>query len=520
MSVRFVIEKQISARKSADAFVALDTQTNTKVRILRIHSPLTGVQLCTIEDAVLVTKHQLSNIQSDYVLNIVDTGIDENGAWIVTPLLGSQQLTTALELPLAPDELHSLATQFLQGIQRIHEKNMVHGALSINSLEVIVNEDSRNHYIITDLGMRQLLILAQNEQALESLPSDLPTLAPELFQDREATPQTDLYMAGQIFYYLLAGGHPMVGLSTSEALNKHVTHELPLLNTINLEISNRIAKWVDSLIQAAPEKRPLSALAALHDLEEISKTPIHQQAKKKVSTSTSSNKKTFPLIVCALLLLSLGCVAYYLFSGNDSTPLENQTVKGITISPHLQGSVEGGTLRSTTKFCSIGSNNSSKKEAWGTKKSNNALGPDLGSTWRAFLVYKISDIISKDSDDDITNISDLTEIELKLTLKADPIKYGRKTRTEFAPLLHYAGNYSKTTFQERRDATRSVTIPLLKPSPDSTNGSYTFILPKMDLSKLSPNDYLFFVLIANHPARKDESMTFLPSETKLEIIKR
>ena len=218
--------------------------------------------------------------------------------------------------------------------------------------------------------MRQLLLLTQNAQALSSPPSDPATLAPELFQERETTPQTDLYMLGQIFYYLLTGGHPFVGLSLKEALNKHVTHELPLLNQCNPKISKRIAKWVDLLTQPNPENRPLSALAALHELEEITKSSNNTIAPKNTSNKSpkTNNQRRKSILILASIIAIIFITGFVIIQ--NSTEITEDTLSGkiLSISPHLQGSLEGGTLSSTTKYCCIGTNNSSKKRSMGNEE--------------------------------------------------------------------------------------------------------------------------------------------------------
>ena len=526
---RFTVKKQLSSRNSADGFLAYDANAYTDVRLRRVHSPLSPAQLSSCTDALRVLRRQHSLVKSDHILGITDAGIDDNGLWITVPYYENLQLLKAHPLPIGLTDFHRLAQHFFSALAIIHENHLVHGALTPNSLDVIVSPGSAHRYAIRDFGMRSLLLLAQNPTTLARLPSEPAILAPELFNHKEATPQSDIYMAGQILYYLLAGGHPLVGLSAEDAYPKHLEHGIPLVNTSNKSVPKALAEWLDSLIQPDPQARPASAAEALQALPHYS--PLDQLtlgsdalAHGPESTSTDDQqrgKKRRYIIVAAISILCLSLVAGIWFWKFKSTPPATEPAKQestlISISPVATATVSGERLATTTRRFTIGTSIDSKEnqQPWGAGKSKLAKGPDLGSTWRAIIVFKIADILDAYPDDEFDNISSLQNLTARITLKPKADQPGKKT-SDYYPLVQFSGIHTKNSRSEYRKAALRITSAV-SPHLDTTQG-FHYTIDKLDFSKADYLGHVYFTILGSRAPGRGEFLDLDPAAVRLEIL--
>jgi len=530
MSERFIIEKQISARKSADAYLAFDTKTDRKVRLRRIHSQMTPEQLESVSEAFLVTQRQLALVKSDLITHITESGIDEQGAWLSLPYYESEQLLNAHTLPISLPEFHNLATQLFTGLKAVHEENLVHGALNTNSIDVLPPEipNGRISYCIRDLGMRRLLVLVQNPTALASLPSDVATLAPELFNSLDAEPNSDLYMAGHLLYYLVAGGHPFVGLDNDTALKMHLAHDIAPAHTINPDIPTEVSEWLDKLTQPAPKDRFQSAEDALAALPfiapDIKKQPTalvynslgKLTAAHSIQAEKMGRSRKLPAYLYIIGVLALAALIglYFIFRSDDASGTAKQTpppvkkVFTVEIQPVASGVVTGADLGVSNADFRIGTSVRGATP-WGKGKSEDAFGPDLGASYRAFIVFKIADIIDAEAKDSLVNVGSLKGLKLELS-------FNKKSSVTFLPMLYKPEILKKRSHASVRAESQDLENGILPVIKDRT---FTFTLSNVDMSDALYDQHFVFMLTASKKPKNGEILEFARTTIKLKVIK-
>ena len=537
MSERFIIEQQISARKSADTYLAYDTKADRKTRLRRIHSPMTAEQLESVSEAFRVTQRQLTLVKSDIITHILESGIDEHGAWLSLPYYEAQQLLSAHTLPITLPEFHNLATQLLAGLEAIHEQNLVHGALNMDSIDVLVSEanDGRIRYRIHDLGMRRLLVLVQNPAALASLPSDPATLAPELFKSQNAEPSSDLYMAGHLLYYLVAGGHPFVGLDVEAAFAKHIAHDIEPAHTINPNIPAEVSSWLDGLTQPELNDRFQTASEAIASLPHIA-PDIKKQPTTLVSNSTGklttthvtrAEKKAIarklPSYIYVIAGLSLATLIGFFFilrsdgeprvsaSQSESENVAAPSAKEVSIAemkPIASGTISGASMKVSNANFQIGSTTRGATP-WGKGKSGEATGPDLGASYRAFVVFKIANIIDADPGDSFVNVASLRDLTLELSVN-------RKNTASFTPMIYAPKVVEKQKPANFRAVAQQLENGIL---PVENEKKYTFTLMNVDLSSALYDQYFIFIFTASKPPANGEMLDFARTTLSLKVTK-
>lgn len=520
---RFTIERQISTRTSADAYLAIDTKTGLKLRLRRIHSQLTVSELKSLNEAFLVTQRQLALVKSDLITHITESGIDQQGAWLALPFYDSEHLLNVYKTPIALPEFQNLATQLLLGFKAIHDQNLVHGAFSMDSVDVIAPDlpGGRINYRIRDLGMRKLMVLVQNPHAISSLPGDVALLAPELFNSQDAEPSSDLYMLGQLLYTLLLHGHPFAELDDTAAFENHAAHNLPLAHKINPDIPEEVSLWVDKLTQPNPADRYHSADDALSALPSIAAgiqrqpTSLVYNKEKLTSNSAAEPNKRTPYIyllssVALITLISL----YFIFRSNDRSETTEQfphtakQVASIEIKALSTGTISGADHVATNSTFRVGSSPRSAKP-WGTGKTAGAKGPDLGASYRAFIVFKVADIIDADTDDEFINVSSLKALKMEMSFKI-------KNDISFLPLL-----YTPEILETRNYTSIKKASLILKNgiTPSIENKTCNYTLENIDLSDAQYSGHFVFMVTASKKPLDGEIQNLARTTISLNISK-
>ena len=95
-------------------------------------------------------------------------------------------------------------------------------------------------------------------------------MAPEQALGKDVGPWTDLYSLGVMAYEMLVGRLPFPETESPMALlMKHVNDPVPPPRSVNRDLDEDLATWIEQLLEKSPEQRIRSAADAWDELEEI-----------------------------------------------------------------------------------------------------------------------------------------------------------------------------------------------------------------------------------------------------------
>ncbi|KAM3128106.1 hypothetical protein pb186bvf_019807 [Paramecium bursaria] len=109
---------------------------------------------------------------------------------------------------LSEDQAIYFFAQILNGFQAMHEKNIIHGDISIKNIlihnEMIVK--------ISDFGCSKVL----EERFTRTQRGTIGTIAPEIVNEEPYSYQADVFSIGSVVYFMIFGKYPFSGKTTKE----------------------------------------------------------------------------------------------------------------------------------------------------------------------------------------------------------------------------------------------------------------------------------------------------------------
>lgn len=250
-------------------YTAYDTELNRSVTFRRFNTDADNFHnelwLNDFSDVV----RDISRIIHPNILNILDAGVDDEGPFVVTAHIEGERLSLLLkkEGGMSLAEIYSFTRQCLDALLAAEEYGYFHHALSPSSIVASVKPSGDYHYTLMDLGHSKLLpLIASGDSMALSKTLDPALMAPEIFDGKPCGIRSTLYMFGQLVYWVVAGGHPLAGLSRDLAHAKHQAGEIPYIRAYRPELPEAFRRWIYWLIEPDMSLRPQSVKQALDKL--------------------------------------------------------------------------------------------------------------------------------------------------------------------------------------------------------------------------------------------------------------
>ncbi|MBA2462919.1 MAG: serine/threonine protein kinase, partial [Actinobacteria bacterium] len=237
---------RVVALKELAAFHAADPAFAERfVRESRIAGSLSHPNIVTVHDFL---EHEgTPYIAMEYV---------EGGS--LRPLVG--QLTLA--------QIAGVLECVLAGLAHAEDRGIVHRDLKPENVMVTADGAVK----IADFGIAKALNQAATAH-LSATGTAMGTpayMAPEQALAKGVGPWTDLYSTGVIAYELLVGRLPFDDRDTPMAvLLRHIQDPIPPPRSVNPDLDERLAAWLERMLEKDPERRPSGAAEAWEELEEI-----------------------------------------------------------------------------------------------------------------------------------------------------------------------------------------------------------------------------------------------------------
>ena len=261
------ILRQIGYGGMATVFLAQDTNLEREVAV-KVFWPRPGETRDFLRRFAREAR-VLAQLDHPNILPVYDYGEQDGLAYLVTPYMAGGTLRDLLKVRklLPPSEVLGLAAPILNALQYAHQRGLIHRDIKPGNM--LFKADGS--LVLADFGLvkvtsshgdsgTQLDPTSQTSTAITGTPE---YMSPEQIQG-QATPASDIYSVGVVFYEMLAGRRPFQSDSAVGILIQQM-HEQPH----SLRESNpSIPPQLDMAVMHALEKDPSRRYASPADFLE------------------------------------------------------------------------------------------------------------------------------------------------------------------------------------------------------------------------------------------------------------
>ena len=347
---RYEVVQHIGQGGMADVFLAIDTILNRHVAIKILRSDLST-------DAISILRFEreaqaATTLAHPNIVEIYDVGEYKNHHYIVMEYVAGKTLKKVIRdrAPLLNLEAVDTMKQLTSAVAEAHKRGIIHR--DIKPQNVIVKSDGSLK--ILDFGIATAKGSAQLTQA-NNVMGSVHYLAPELAKGEPASPQSDIYALGIVFYEMLTGDVPFKADQAVQIALQHMREPMPSVRKANPNVPQSVENIIIRATAKNPRLRYQSCDEMLKDLEKcmlpehqndrplslndpIDKTPTKQEkedTKVGVTRSTSlsrvANKRTKIYITAILVLFAMFAVIAGLFLAGILPPKSrNVTVPNVS----------------------------------------------------------------------------------------------------------------------------------------------------------------------------------------------
>jgi serine/threonine-protein kinase PpkA len=203
----------------------------------------------------------ISSVQHNNVVRIYDHGFSETCAYIAMEYLARGTLKDAIAEGLSKRQALSLLAQIAGGLAAIHERGIIHRDLK--PANIMVRDDGT--IAIADFGIAKKIEEASDNTRHGQLFGTPYYVAPELIDGQPASPRSDLYSLGIVFYELLTRSRPFDAPVMSELIALHLRAPVPRLAN---ELQD-LQPLLDGLLAKDPQARFADADALLDAIDRV-----------------------------------------------------------------------------------------------------------------------------------------------------------------------------------------------------------------------------------------------------------
>lgn len=213
-----------------------------------------------------------SSLSHPNIASVVDFGEDqEYGAFMVMEFLEGEMLSTLLHRSkrLNIKQACDIMLQVAEALHYIHTHRIVHCDIKAENImlcEVPGTKRRKQEVKLLDFGLARNTAAARQTGSLSGTPH---YVAPERIRGEPASPKSDIYGLGILFYELITGQVPWDG-NVAQILCGHLEKQ-PVAPSIQLgdEVDPAVEQLIFKALKKAPEERHKDVAAFLYELRTV-----------------------------------------------------------------------------------------------------------------------------------------------------------------------------------------------------------------------------------------------------------
>ncbi|OQX52384.1 MAG: hypothetical protein B5M53_08665, partial [Candidatus Cloacimonas sp. 4484_209] len=335
MNDKYKIIKTIATGGMATIYKAEQVSLSRPVIIKKLHPHLAA-------DKELVLRFEreakiLGQLKHNNIVEIIDFFHIKNDYYIVLEYIDGESLQQIIKkkgaLPI--DIATYLVFEISKGLAAAHKNNILHR--DVKPSNIMVAKDGAVK--ISDFGLA--LSLEGTEITEPGITIGTPAyLAPELLRGQKATPSSDIYSLGILFFEILTGKNPFRGKNRFETINNILYKKFPVMRLTNTEKEKAMTKLISRMTKSDPKSRYKSINEIIEELSDY--ISINQQDLAIFLSGTKKTKRTERkkpntlqgnLVYSFLLILTILVATYIIVNRKKEMATGNKHITPFVITP-------------------------------------------------------------------------------------------------------------------------------------------------------------------------------------------
>lgn len=226
------------------------------------------------------------NIASLIGIEKWDTGLGVVSEYFAGPTISQHPEKGKISAKAALD----IANQLINGLCDGERLRLIHGDIKPSNVIIGMQPDGRPHAKLTDWGLNQARTNHPVESLLFTAPERLGGMAPTL--------RGDLFSVGHVLFFLLTGMTLVKGRNAQEIAAAWEAAAPEHLKKIRKDLPPKFVKFLLTLLETNPEKRPVNPSAARGLMAELSPPPLpmaQAQAPARAASGPTPRQPTRPI---------------------------------------------------------------------------------------------------------------------------------------------------------------------------------------------------------------------------------
>jgi len=240
----------------------------------------------------------MKELNHQNLATVYDFGKQDDKIFIAMTFVEGESLSDKIKrlTQIPVKNANYIAYQIARGLEYAHKRGVTHRDIKPSNIMIMKNDE----VCIIDFGIS----ITTTSQRLTNPGMTMGTpeyMSPEQCQNKNVTPQSDIYSFGIVFYEMLSGDPPFVGGASLSILNRHLNEMPKSLRKKNHEVSDELEKIIFRCLEKKTEQRYKNFSIFIEEFKPILNDIPPQEAPKSLMNRLSKAERVMFLILCIIL---------------------------------------------------------------------------------------------------------------------------------------------------------------------------------------------------------------------------
>lgn len=260
---RYRVEARLARGGMATVYEAHDSRLDRTIALKVMHASLA-------DDEEFVSRfireaHSAARLSHPNVVAVYDQGADQGHVFLAMELVRGRTLRDLIRERghLSPRQALEVIEPVLAALGAAHQAGIIHR--DVKPENVLLSDDSRVK--VADFGLARAVSGSTGHTTASGiLMGTVAYLSPEQVETGTATPRSDVYAAGILFYEMLTGVKPYDGETAIQVAYRHVHDDVPPPSLVVPGLPAELDALVTRATNRDPDQRPPDARRMLSEV--------------------------------------------------------------------------------------------------------------------------------------------------------------------------------------------------------------------------------------------------------------